>query len=54
MVNEKIAAFMQSQAIAGKAALASLQTGKSRDSTRQILGLYQRRVAANRRRLGRS
>jgi hypothetical protein len=54
MVNEKLTALMQSHAIAGKAMLRSLQTGESRDSTRQILGLYQRRVAANRRRLGRS
>jgi hypothetical protein len=54
MVNEKIAAFMQSQTIAGKAALVSMQTGKSHNSAHQILGLYQRRVAANRRRLGRS
>jgi hypothetical protein len=52
MVNEKIAALVQSQAIAGKAALRCMQTGRSGGSTRQILNLYQRRVAANRRRLG--
>lgn len=52
MVNEKITALMQSHAIVGEAALASMSTGKSRDSTRRILGLYQSRVAANRRRLG--
>lgn len=57
MVNEKVAALMQSNTIAGKAALKSIQMGKScngagHNSARQILSLYQRRVAANRRRLG--
>ena len=59
MVNEKIAAFMQSQAIAGRNALRSIPVGSpsrgvSAGSARQILNLYQRKVAANRRRLSRS
>lgn len=48
MVSEKAAAFAKSQAIAVKAA----QTGTSKQAAHQIMGLYSRKVTANRRRLG--
>ena len=59
MVNEKIAAFTQSQAIAGRNVLRSIPAGLpskggSAESARQILNLYQRKVASNRRRLSRA
>jgi hypothetical protein len=47
MVNEKVAAFAKSQIIAMKAA----QTGQSGEAVHRIMGLYGRKVAANRRRL---
>lgn len=54
MVSEKIAAFMQSQAIAGRGVLSAAPAGASARSARQILNLYQRRVSANRRRLSKA
>ncbi|HET9147139.1 MAG TPA: hypothetical protein VFN77_03750 [Acetobacteraceae bacterium] len=47
MVSEKAAALARAQAIAMKAA----GTGKRKQAARQIMGLYGRKVAANRRRL---
>ena len=51
MVTEKVAALAEAQAAA---AVATIKGSKSHQVTKKVLGVYQKRVRANRRRLRRS